>query len=365
MKDGLPPDAAFEADIVDRLMHCFASWGYERVKPPLMEFEDSLLSGPGEEMRAHTFRLMDPISQRMMGLRADMTPQVGRIAASRLGHAPRPLRLSYAGQVLRVKGEQMRPDRQIGQAGVELIGSPSANADAETVLLAAEALRAVGVANLSIDLNMPTLVPNLLRDCEAAQRQALILALDKKDVAEAQRCSGTLWPLMQGLLRAIGAADGAITALERLELVGEAKVGRDRLIEVARLVRASAPELKLTLDATDHRGFEYHSGVTFSILGQGVKGEFGRGGRYVNQAGENATGFTLYLDTLLLAVAAPTPARRVYIPYQTDGALAKRCRGEGWVTIVGLEREEDATAEARRLGCAAIATAEGLVGLDR
>jgi ATP phosphoribosyltransferase regulatory subunit len=74
-------------------------------------------------MAADTFRLMDPVSQRMMGLRADITPQVGRIAASRLTKAPRPIRLSYAGQVLRVKGEQMRPERQIGQAGVELIGT--------------------------------------------------------------------------------------------------------------------------------------------------------------------------------------------------------------------------------------------------
>ena len=141
LKDGLPPDAAFEAAMVERLMACFAAWGYERVKPPLIEFEDALLSGMGAAMASDTFRLMDPVSQRMMGVRADITPQVGRIAASRLKGSARPLRLSYAGQVLRVKGEQMRPDRQIGQAGVELIGIASAAADAEVVLLAAEALQ--------------------------------------------------------------------------------------------------------------------------------------------------------------------------------------------------------------------------------
>ena len=116
LRDGLTPDAAFEPAMVERLMACFAAWGYERVKPPLIEFEDALLSGMGAAMASDTFRLMDPVSQRMMGVRADMTPQVGRIAASRLKGAPRPLRLSYAGQVLRVKGEQMRPERQIGQA---------------------------------------------------------------------------------------------------------------------------------------------------------------------------------------------------------------------------------------------------------
>ena len=77
LKDGLPPDAAFEAAMVERLMSCFAGWGYERVKPPLLEFEDALLSGMGEAMAGHTFRLMDPVSQRMMGLRADLRRHVG------------------------------------------------------------------------------------------------------------------------------------------------------------------------------------------------------------------------------------------------------------------------------------------------
>ncbi len=97
----------------------------------------------------------------MMGLRADITPQVGRIAASRLQNMPRPVRLSYAGQVLRVKGEQMRPERQIAQAGVELIGTTAAAADAEVVLLGAEALEQVGIKDLVIDLNMPILAPTL------------------------------------------------------------------------------------------------------------------------------------------------------------------------------------------------------------
>src|SRR5690606_22782545 len=131
LRDILPPDAAFEAAAVGRVMACFAAHGYEQVKPPLIEFEDGLLAGPGAALAAETFRLMDPVSQRMMGVRADMTLQVARIAASRLRNLPRPLRLSYAGQVLRVAGSQLRPERQFGQAGVELIGAASAAADAE------------------------------------------------------------------------------------------------------------------------------------------------------------------------------------------------------------------------------------------
>ena len=110
----LPPEAEIEAAVTARLMGVLAAHGYERVKPPLVEFEDTLLSGAGAAMASDTFRTMDPVSHRMIGVRADMTPQVARIAAARLGNAPRPLRLSYAGQVLRITGSEIRPERQVG-----------------------------------------------------------------------------------------------------------------------------------------------------------------------------------------------------------------------------------------------------------
>ena len=145
LRDLLPPDAETEAASVEALMEVFAAHGYQRVKPPLLEFEDSLLAGSGAAVAEQTFRLMDPDSQRMMGLRADTTPQVARIATTRLAHAPRPLRLSYAGQCLRVRGSQLAPDRQIAQAGIELIGCDNPAADAEIVLVGAEALASVGL----------------------------------------------------------------------------------------------------------------------------------------------------------------------------------------------------------------------------
>src|SRR5271167_5176404 len=125
LRDLLPPDAETEASAVEALMNVFASHGYQRVKPPLLEFEDSLFAGAGAATADQTFRLMDPESQRMMGLRADTTPQVARIASTRLAAAPRPLRLCYAGQCLLVRGSQLAPDRQITQAGIELIGTDS------------------------------------------------------------------------------------------------------------------------------------------------------------------------------------------------------------------------------------------------
>src|SRR4029078_8849248 len=152
LADLLPPDAAREARAIATAIERFAAFGYERVKPPLVEFEESLLAGPGAALASQTFRLMDPVSQRMMGVRPDMTVQVSRIAATRLKDAPRPLRLSYAGNVIRIKGTQLRPERQCSQAAPERRGADPAEADAEAVLLSADAVKAAGVQGLSVDL---------------------------------------------------------------------------------------------------------------------------------------------------------------------------------------------------------------------
>src|ERR1700741_2727132 len=159
MHDLLPPEAEVEAEVVARLMATLTAHGYERVKPPRDEFEETLLSGAGAAMATSTFRLMDPVSHRMIGVRADMTPQIARIAATRLVDAPRPLRLSYAGQGLRVTGSEIRPERQIGKVGPELIGSEASAADVEAIAVAGEALAAIGVPGLSVDITLPTLVP--------------------------------------------------------------------------------------------------------------------------------------------------------------------------------------------------------------
>jgi ATP phosphoribosyltransferase regulatory subunit len=353
LQDVLPPEAAHEAATVERLMAVFAVHGYERVKPPLVEFEDSLLSGPGAAMAKRSFRLMDPISHRMLAVRADMTLQVARIAATRLGRQPRPLRLSYAGQVLRVKGSQLRPERQVGQAGVELIGAPSAGADAEVILLAAEALAAVGVTELSIDLNLSTLVPAITSGSglSGAAVEALIAALDRRDAAALGNVAGAQAPLFAKLLGAAGPARRGLAALAKLELPVAAEGERGRLAEVVDLLLAQAPALVLTIDPVEHRGLEYHSGVGFTLFSRRTHGELGRGGRYVSGKGEPSTGFTLYLDSLLRAVPAPERPRRLFLPAATPGATAAAWRAKGWITVAGLDPAGKPAAEARRLGC--------------
>ncbi|MEZ5667578.1 MAG: ATP phosphoribosyltransferase regulatory subunit [Alphaproteobacteria bacterium] len=347
LMDGLPPDAAHEAATINRLVDDFAAHGYERVKPPLIEFETGLLHGAGGSLLRQTFRLMDPVSRQMLGIRADITGQIARIAQSRLAHRARPLRLAYAGDVLRVSGSQIRPERQFVQAGVELIGADNAAADIEVIALAAEALAHAGVARLSVDLSVPTVATAILDAAGLAPEAAAETrhALNQKDRAAVRASAGPAADALIALIDAGGPAETALPALRRLDLPGD---DIDRLAAVV----AGLPGLQLTVDAVENRGFEYHRGVAFTLFAPRVRGELGNGGRYLAGAGaEPATGFSLFLDSVMRAVAPPPPARRLWLPEGTAPTRAAALRAEGWSTVAALAPATDPAAAARALHC--------------
>ncbi|MBR0650049.1 ATP phosphoribosyltransferase regulatory subunit [Roseomonas terrae] len=342
LADLLPPDAEREADLVEAMMVVFAGHGYERLKPPLLEFEDSLLAGSGAAVAEQTFRLMDPVSQRMMGLRADTTPQVARIAATRLSGQARPLRLCYAGQVLRVRGTQLAPSRQLPQAGVELIGGAAPAADAEVAVVAIEALAVVGVTAVSLDVTLPTMVPALMEAAGAgpALRSGLAHALDRKDSAAVaalvQRQPGPLAVLPE-LMASTGPADGALAALDAADLPPAARAIAQNAASVLLAIQARAPGLRITLDPVEFRGFRYHTGVAFTIYGPGMSGELARGGRYLSQNDEPATGMTLYPDAVMRAAPGSAPRPRLFLPIGADGAPF---RARGFATVAALATED-------------------------
>jgi ATP phosphoribosyltransferase regulatory subunit len=331
--DLLPPHAENEAAIIERLMKKFGSFGYARVKPPLVEFEESLLNeGPGKALSRQTFRLMDPVSRRMMGVRADATAQIARIAGSRLAMESRPLRLSYAADVLRVNGTQLRPERQFCQVGCELIGADSLNADVETPLVALIALAAAGAPPLSIDLTVPTLVDHLYEETstDAATRDLFDGLIEKRDRDSIIAQGGDAAKMIAAMM-------GGKHALADIALTGRAAGDRDRLLSVAKELRAALniyglQDIQITIDPLERRGFEYQTGVSFTIFAIGGRGELGRGGRYdaisPGKPAETATGFTLYMDTILRSV----PEKQAG-PRQTVAAEA------GWDEIKALQNQ--------------------------
>ena len=363
LSDLLPPKAGMEARLVHQLLEFYQSCGFPLVKPPLMEFEEGLFTGPGAVLARQSFRLMDPVSQRMMGLRPDMTAQIARIVGTRLKDQPRPLRLSYAGDVVRVRGTQLRPERQFSQVGAELVGSLLPSTDAEMILMAVEALGAIGIGELSVDLCLPTLLPSLAEaaDMTGQAWQELADAADHRDSDAVARIGGKIGDFVLALLDAIGEVALARPKLEKLRIPAVVKSDFDRLFAVLDVLARDAVDLpvSLTIDAIERRGFEYQTGLSFTLLSRSVRGELGRGGRYrtwrtdgaASKLGEPAVGFTLYTDSLLRARADQTPVQQMLAPFDASRADIAGFRRDGWIVVQAIEPSADIFAEAIRQGC--------------
>ncbi|OUJ01962.1 ATP phosphoribosyltransferase [Acetobacter orientalis] len=359
--DLLTPDARTEAEGVATLMGVFASHGYNRVRPPLMEFEETLLAGAGAALAEQSFRVMDPDTRRMMVLRPDITPQIARMAATRLAGLPRPLRLSYAGTcVLVMPAKAEESGRQIMQTGIELIGPDSPQADAEVVCVAAEALAQLGVPGVSFDLTMPPFVPALLEEAGIAPttRSALLRALDRKDAAAVAELGGPLAQTLIALLRAAGSAAQAVAALNSLTLPPKARAILQRLIDAVAAIAEQAPDLRLTIDPVEFRGWKYHTGVCVTVFAVGRAEELGRGGRYLCNDNEPACGLTFRPDVLFRMIPAAKALPRVYVAHGADRATAAALRAKGYATLAALPatagQQGDVQAEARHLGCSHI-----------
>lgn len=331
-RDRLPPAAEAVSLLVRTMVDAFAARGYDRVSPPLVEHETSLAGWLGKPLEGALFRASDPATGEAIALRPDITGQIARIAATRLADAPRPLRLAYAGPVLRGRAGQLSPERELTQAGAELIGTDEVAGLAELISTAVQALASAGVEELSLDLTTPELVADLANGRWPVDDLAgLLAALDGKD-----------WGALDGerapyraLLELAGPAADALPALRPL-----APALAARLEALIRLL----PDVRITIDPTEQHGFEYHSWVGFSLFGavdgQLLRGEIGRGGAYsVRHPGgrcEPAAGVSLYVDSLVDARLGATVRQRVFLPLGTAPDVGGRLRAEGWVTVSAL-----------------------------
>ena len=337
-RDTLPPHADAAAALEVRVLAAACAHGYERVDPPLAE------SAAGLEHRlkagglTDAVRFVDPISQETLAIRPDLTAQIARIAVTRLAHHPRPVRLSYAGSVVKLRGDQLAPLRERRQIGVELFGLDSVAAAQEVVTVAVEALAAAGASGVSIDFTLPDLVETLAAG--PLPVDAVTLLRDRLDAKDA----GAVAALAPAYLPLVEAAGPFDRAMERLRGFDASGVLASRLDGLAAIAAPLAGRVQLTLDPTERHGFEYQSWLGFSLFVAGPPGEparqVGRGGTYTvmheDGAEEPATGFSLYAD----ALAANLPRserRRLFLPLGTPPATGEALRREGWVTVAALE----------------------------
>jgi ATP phosphoribosyltransferase regulatory subunit len=348
LRDRLPPQAEAGSRLLHRVIVAIGRHGYARVTPPLAEFEEGLVCRLKSARAQDLLRFVDPVSQRTLALRPDITAQVGRIAVTRMGHRPRPLRLAYGGPVLKLRATQLRPERELTQAGAELIGSDSLAAVIEILSVAVEAMKVAGVTGITVDLTLPDLVETLAAD-------AMPLPADRidavRDMLDAKDAGGLASLGAEAYLPFIAATGPVSSALTRLRAIDGAKALDTRLEAIEAIAGALDGDVSLTLDPTERHGFEYQTWIGFSLFGHGLSGEIGRGGSYTilhpDGREEKAVGFSLYIDPLVDVGLGVVARRHVFLPIGTSPVVAARLRADDWTTIAALSASDDPAA----LGC--------------
>lgn len=349
LEDRLPREAARISAVMRACLDTLSSHGYDRVRPPLLEYEQTLSHRmQGLSTRA-MFRFVDPASLRTLALRNDITPQISRIAATSMKDAARPLRLAYCGDTALIRASQLDPARERLQLGAELVGADSAGAAGEVAALAVKALAAAGLTGISVDFTLPDLVDTLAAEAlplDPERIEAVRRELDTKDAGGLKAAGGEAY---LPLLHATGPFDEALARLRRIDAGGALASRLDGLEKVAaRIAALDGIDVRVTLDPTERHGFEYQSWFGFTLYAGGVRGAAGRGGTYaIGGSGEAATGFSLYLDSIARAAPEQKPARALYLPSGYSEAEASRLRADGWRTIEAQSEAEDP----RALGC--------------
>lgn len=363
----LPAQARATETLRRDLLDTYATWGYQMVVTPFIEFLDSLLTGTGRDLELQTFKLTDQASGRLLGVRADITPQAARIDAHRLRHEA-PTRLCYIGSVLRTRGDGYSGSRSPLQIGAELYGHSGVASDVEIICLTMETLRIAGLSNVYLDLGHVGVYRALAQAAglDEGQEAELFEALQRKAIAEIDELVERFGvdAAMRRMLLALAELNGGAEVLPRARAVladAPAVVGEaiDYIGAVAGQLKQRLPGLQVHFDLAELRAYHYQSGVVFAAFVPGEGQEVARGGRY-DQIGEvfgrarPATGFSADLKTLMRLGSRQSEVLQgaVLAPVGDDPALLGRVealRGAGTVVIQALPDQPGDPAE---MGCA-------------
>lgn len=364
----LPPQAGAVEKLRRSLLDLYASWGYELVSPPFVEYLESLLINTGGDLDLKTFKLTDQVTGRTLGIRADITTQAARIDAHQLRHEM-VTRLCYAGTVLHTRSDGFAGSRAPLQVGAELYGHSGVESDLEAICLMLESIQLAGLEDIYIDLGHVGIFRGLVRQAGLDDRSEMELfnALQRKSIPEIETLvaefdiredearmlialpelsgSAVLEQAKQVFAKANSAVQSALTDLEKL----------------AHLVKIRLPELPLHFDLAELRGYHYHTGVVFAAFVPGLGQEVARGGRY-DDIGEAfgrarpACGFSTDLKLLMrLAIGVePEDINGIFAPWSDDPSqhpVIAKLRAEGNRVVMGLPGQNGSAAE---MGCSSI-----------
>jgi ATP phosphoribosyltransferase regulatory subunit len=357
IEEVLPEDARVIEALRRRILDLFVTWGYERVTPPLIDYLSTLQIGSGQDLDLQTFKLIDQLSGSMLGIRADMTPQVARIDAHQLGYEW-PTRLCYAGTIVHACGDALDKSRTPTQIGSELYGYAGTDGDLEIIKLMLEMLAITGLQELHVDLGHVGVYRGLVNEAGLSSRQItdlfdilqrkskpeLTAFLTQLDLSDAFKAMFMALPDLNG--------DREVFAKAREILVKAGPVVQAAIADLEHVsvqLEQAFPRLAISYDLAELRGYHYHTGIVFAAFVPGYGREIARGGRYDNigiDFGREraATGFSADLNVLARLSKnnnneAKSRPEKIFAPSDKDEALAELIgdlRAEGRVVIQQL-----------------------------
>ena len=347
IEDVLPAEAARIEALRRDLLDLFKVHGYQYVIPPILEYLESLITGTGHDLDLATFKVVDQLTGRLMGIRADTTPQAARIDAHMLNHQG-VSRLCYAGTVLRTKPDGLARTREPLQVGAELFGHAGIESDIEIQRLMIKSLQLMGLDELHIDFSHVAIFESLVKagNLSADLELALYSALQSKDKAAVAQLASSLDAPIQQALVDLTALNGDVSILQEAEVVLPKLHAITQALNDLRAVATKLSDLSVhvSFDLCELRGYHYHSGIVFAAYAQGFSGPLALGGRY-DEVGiafgraRPATGFSLDLRGLVSALAPARLSKAILAPAGNDKALLaeiEALRTDGLVVIQGL-----------------------------
>ena len=330
IEDVLPAEAAQIEHLRRSLLDMFDLHGYQFVIPPMIEYLESLITGAGYDLDLATFKVVDQLTGRLMGIRADITPQAARIDAHMLNNQG-VTRLCYAGSVLRTHPDGLAQTRQPMQLGAELFGHAGVAGDIEIQRLMIKGLQASGVKSLHIDFNHVGIFDALITAIEPSTEKALYQALQSKDQSQVKALTKDLDAITREALCALTELNGDVSILkeaaQRLPKTPAINQALEALSEVC--VQLNDLDVKVSVDLAELRGYHYHSGIVFAAYAQGCAGPLALGGRYdeVGKAfgrARPAAGFSMDLRGLIKALPRYDLKKCIVAPYGNEKSLINK-----------------------------------------
>ena len=346
VEDMLPDVAAYLESLRRSILDLYQAHGYFYVIPPMLEYIESLNSN-GQDMDLDTFKVVDQLSGRLMGVRADITPQVARIDAH-LIHNEEVTRLSYAGSVLRTKPASFLQSRELFQIGAELYGFKGIEADLEIQALLIKTLNTIGIKSPVFDFNHLDIFTSLIAssNIERDLLDRLYEAMQKKDKSEVKSLTQSLDKKNREALIALVSLYGDVNILKEADKVlPQDKAIKNALQFLNRIDKAlKESDITISYDLSDIRGYQYHNGLVFSVYADQCYSPIALGGRYDNigaSFGRNrpATGFTMDLKNIVTLFPNSKKARAILAPQSNDGGLQKAIetlRQQGDIVAIDL-----------------------------